>query len=110
MMPGPPPETTAKPESESSASDFFGQVVIGRTGLDAGAAEDGNRRAHRRQPLGRLDELCHNPEDPPGLTGRGIGDADKGSAIFGNLSFALMALPVLFLIRGIRRHAPTATR
>jgi hypothetical protein len=49
------------------AGDVFREDVIGRIGLDAGAAEDADGRADGRQALGGLHELGHDLEHAPGL-------------------------------------------
>ena len=64
---------------QDAAGDFFGELVI-RTGwLRPGAAEHGDRRAHVGEPLGRLDEFCHNREHAPGLACRPSALSNLGS-------------------------------
>jgi hypothetical protein len=58
-----------EPGVRQLAGDGLGEHVIGRVGLDAGAAEDAHRRADGRQPLGGLHELGHDLEHAPGLPG-----------------------------------------
>jgi hypothetical protein len=56
MMPGPPPEMTEKPASDSWRA-IFGQLVVRRFRRRACAAEDRHGRADLGQPLRGLDEL-----------------------------------------------------
>ena len=49
------------------ARGVFGELPVGRAGLHARAAEHRHRGMDADQALGRLDELCHNAEHPPGF-------------------------------------------
>ena len=65
MIPGPPPEITAKPASDRQPRDLLRLFVIRVAGLDARAAEHADGGADAAQPFGRDRELCHNRQHPP---------------------------------------------
>ena len=115
MMPGPPPEITENRNRKGAARNPLQPCRNTGEPAPRGRCRDRNRRAHAGKPLGRLDELCHNPEDPPGSRAGSPARADKGSAIFGNLSFA-SSLPSAssrrrrssYLYRAVSRFARSA--
>ena len=67
INPGPPPEITEKPASDSRRAIDFAVRVVRMVLADARAAEHADGGMDAVQLVGRGLELCHNPQHPPGL-------------------------------------------
>jgi len=57
MIPGPPPETTENPASESSAGRLLGKRIVRMASRNARAAEHAHCRTDLVHSLGGLDEF-----------------------------------------------------